>query len=1154
VAGVLDPTPLLPAPVTPGPVGRPAAPGREFGDPAATRRLVYDNVLAEARKLQPVQNKVHALSVVDVDYEDPDEFPLKRQKKAILEGETLARRLRGTLRLTDLATGQPLDERRVTLAAVPHVTDRGTYILNGTEYTLANQMRLRPGVFTRVRGNGELEAHVNVLPGKGPSSRVSFDPESNVFRLQLGQAKLPLLPILKAIGVDERRLREAWGAEIFAANAKHDDTRAVDRLYEKLAPRGEPGADRRAALTAAFARMELDPEVTGRTLGTPFRDAGGDTLLAAANRLVAVNKGEAEPDDRDHMAYQTLLGPEDLFAERVRNAARVLRPVLWKATLRRNLGAVLPGLLTRQVTSAITASGLGQPLEEVNPADIFDQLTRVSRMGEGGIPSADSVPDEARSVQPSHFGFVDPIRTPESMAVGVDTRLAGAARKGTDGRVYTRFKNARTGETEWKSPQELADSVIAFPGELGADKPHVAALVRGKIQYVPREKVDFELPRMEHAFNPLANLIPLKSTIKGQRVGMGSRMLTQALPLVAAEAPLVQAGVPDEDERSYEEVYGRHMGTVAADGDGEVLAVGPDEVKVRYADGKVKSHELYHNFPMNRKTYVHNTPVVQAGQRVKAGALLARSNYTDAAGTAALGTNLRTAYIPYRGLNFEDAVVISRSAAEKKLASEHMYQHDAEWGDKVRRGKNTFASLFAGRFDRKTLDTLDDDGVVKPGTVVHEGHPLVLMARERERAHNQLSRGKDASFTDDTQTWDHHSEGVVTDVAKTKKGVVVTVKAVSPMQVGDKLSGRYGDKGVIAEVVDDEDMPHGPDGKPYEVLVNPLGVITRTNPGQMVEAALGKIAALTGKPYKVKDFGDIHDMTEYAIRELEKHGLSDTEDLVDPQTGRKIPGIFTGNRFFMKLHHSAESKGQGRGTGGYTAEEAPAKGGATGSKRVSMMDVNALLSHGALEVIRDASAVRGQKNLDWWAAYMQGHTPPDPKVPFVYKKFHDLLRAGGINPVRSGGKVRLMAMTNKDLDVLTGGREVTSADTVDWKGGLKPIPGGLFDPALTGGHGGTRWSAIRLPEPLPNPVMGGPDPQRPRPDRAAVRGRAGRPGRPGRPDGAGGRRGRARPDRPAAGDPGRPGRGRRQQEDGPGQGHQAAGLPGPRRAARAAPA
>jgi DNA-directed RNA polymerase beta' subunit len=256
-----------------------------------------------------------------------------------------------------------------------------------------------------------------------------------------------------------------------------------------------------------------------------------------------------------------------------------------------------------------------------------------------------------------------------------------------------------------------------------------------------------------------------------------------------------------------------------------------------------------------------------------------------------------------------------------------------------------------------------------------------------------------------------------------------------------------------------------------EILVSPLGLISRVNPAQVIEAALGKIAAKTGKPFKIKDFDNENDLIEFATRELAKHGMSDKEDMTDPETGRKIRGILTGSRFFMKLHHTAESKGQGRATGGYTAEGTPAKGGSEGAKRVGMLDLGALLSHGAGKVIRDAKMVRGQANPEYWAQFMAGYDPPLPKVPHVYEKFVNQLRASGVNTVRTGTKTHIMALTDKDIDNLAGDREVQNTETVDWKGNLKPIKGGLFDETLTGGHNGNRWAKITLHEPMPNPVM-----------------------------------------------------------------------------------
>jgi hypothetical protein len=267
-------------------------------------------------------------------------------------------------------------------------------------------------------------------------------------------------------------------------------------------------------------------------------------------------------------------------------------------------------------------------------------------------------------------------------------------------------------------------------------------------------------------------------------------------------------------------------------------------------------------------------------------------------------------------------------------------------------------------------------------------------------------------------------------------------------------------------------MPHTKDGTPFEMLLNPLGVISRGNPSQLMEANLGKIAKITGKPYRLPDFDNIKDMRAHVEAELQKHGLQSTEDVVDPTTGRTIPGIATGHRFIMKLHHTAEAKLQGRATGGYTAEDTPSKGGSTGSKRIGMLELGALLSHGAYQTIRDAGIIRGQKNEDYWRQVMSGHTPPTPKVPFVYQKFLVQLQGAGINPIKSGTTTHVVPMTNKMATELTGNRALQNKETVDWRvDRLSPKKGGLFDETLTGGHTGNRWSYIPLHEPLPNPVM-----------------------------------------------------------------------------------
>lgn len=909
---------------------------RDFGDTRLTRQFIYDDVLKAVQEIEPLSNERHMLRLSNVNYIDPEKWTRKQQKQALLAGETVARRLRGTWELVDNTTGKVIDQRTQVVARVPFYTHRGTLIHRGNEYTLNLQQRLRPGIYTRLKDNGELEAHANILPGHGVSHRYMLDPAKGVFQIKLGQAVMPLMPLLQAMGATDREFREAWGDKLYSANYQKNDASALRKLRLKLLRREDledPVEDsQRRKLVAAVERMELDPEVMKRTLGQPYERLNKDVILAVTRKLLAVSKGEADVDDRDHLAYQVFLGPEDLMAERVRrDHGGIRRRIFRKISALGHLAAMPSGLVTPQLEQALIGSGLGQALEEINPAEIFDKQWRITRMGEGGIPSIEAIPDEARGVQPSHFGFYDPIRTPESLRAGVDVYLARNARKGRDGRLYGQFRDVRSGNLVWKTPQDVTDESVAFPGVLKSwDAKRVPVMKSGAIAYVPRAEVAYELPVFEDAFSPLGNLVPLKSAVKQHRVAMASRMLTQALPLVNPEAPLVQSGVPgSQGQRSFEEEYGRHLGAVRADKPGRVVDVRDGVMQLSFDDGTTDEVELYENFPFARKTYLNQTALLRPGERFIAGQPLVRSNYTDEQGATALGLNARVAYVPWKGYNFEDAVVVSEGMA-KRLSSEHMYREDLEVDDKTRLGTKAYISLFPQRFDRQTLSRLDERGVIRQGETVEYGQPLILAARERAQPLNKVHKQRQAGFQDHAVIWKHHDPGLVTDVAWSKNGPVVLVKSTAPMQVGDKLSGRYGDKGVVSAIIPDAQMPHDAHGEPFEILLNPNSIQSRTNPAQLIEARLGAIAALRKQPYKIADFGDLDDLSEYALGELRRYGLPDTEEIVDPEIGRKIPGVITGRRFFMKLHHTAEGKAQGRSGGGYTAEDAPAKGGEMG--------------------------------------------------------------------------------------------------------------------------------------------------------------------------------------------------------------------------------
>lgn len=1043
--------------------------------PPAVRQAIYDYAISALEKIGSVENPLYRLEILKPSYIDKDSFTIEEQKRAILENRTLHRRIRGKVRLIDKSTGKVVDERHMTILSVPYLSDRGSFIINGVSYLPYNQLRLRPGPYGRIKSNGNIEVFVNALPGKGVSQHYELNPETGVISVKIKQAYIPAITLLRAIGVPDEKIKKEWGINIYNANVMAAKDSSIDRAYAAIVGRAPPATNEEKMERIRQKLMEniFDENVTRLTLKKPYKNLTPDAMLDITKKLIRLQLGQEEPDDRDSVAFQYFLGPEDLIYERILNAKNKLNAILYRATFKKDLSFLTPGFLNDSISAYINSSGLVQAASEINPAEIMDNYYKVTSMGAGGIASVKGIPEESRDVRATYFGFIDPVRSPEGEKIGVDMRIASGAFKGASGELYIRVFDLKRKKMAFLPSSKLMDVTVVFPSEFKHGGPVVAAISKGKEKYVSIDEADYALLFMEDAFSALSNLVPMKSAIRPLRISMGSRMSAQALPLVKPEAPLVMSGSP-RAMKPYESLYGRHVGAILSDVSGTVVSVDEHKIKVKDNNGKIHTYELYHNFPFNRKTFLHNTPVVSVGQKVNNGTLLAKSNFTDDNGNVALGVNARIAYLPFEGWTYEDSVVISSSMA-KKLTSEHMYQYFTPFGADTKVGKDHWMNLFPNSgYSKEQLDKIDKDGVIKPGSVVKKGDPLILSAKEKDVVYGKMIRSGKSSYINATQEWEHSEEGIVTDVVKTDKGATVVVKSRSEAQVGDKISGRYGDKGVIAAIVPDEKMPVDSQGRPFEIIFSPLVVISRANPAQIIEAALGKIAEKTGKPYVIEDFRNIDDLTAFSKEELRKHGLTDKERIYDPVKGRYIDNVMTGNRFIMKLHHTSESKSSGRAMGEYTAEGLPAKGGDNPAQRLGLLEVSGLMSHGAVEFLRSSKLIRGQRNEEWWQAFMSGRMPPDPATPQVFNKFISHMIGAGINVVRRGNKFNLFALTDSDIDRMTAGRQLKNAETVDWKSGpveLKPVKGGLFDEALTGGPLGNLWSYIKLAEPMPNPVM-----------------------------------------------------------------------------------
>ena len=1053
---------------------------RAFDDVDKTRELIYGNVISSLTDKFPYSDGKHRLELHNVKYSGPKEYTWAQQKKALISNKSLKTPVKGTWKLFDEETGEQLDEKEEVVMDVPYYTQRGTIVNNGNEYTVVNQSRLKPGVYTRTKQNGEHETQFNVKPGTGRGFRIWMEPYSGIFRVNVGQANIPAYPFLKMQGVSDEQMQKSWGDDVYNANVKKQDPQAVNKLYERFAGSKadkEATQDQKADyIREQLTKSELDERVVERTTGlVGTKTVTPELLLRTTNKLLNVNRREEDTDDRDAPEFSNILSVEDFVKERIdKDAGNTARQMLFNVRRDKNLGRVRRGALNSYMSSLLLGSGLASPTEETNPFQIMDQHNRIIKLGEGGISSAQTITDEARDVNTGQVGFIDPVAGPESDKVGIDVRASYKSFKGNDGQIYAEFLDNK-GKKQYLKPEDMAGATVAFPGQDPKKQKYANVIKNGKLTKTDWEDVDYTVPSQAHMYFGGFNLTPLPTSFQPGRAFYASKYWSQYLPLKNGEVPLVQTQVPGEDA-SFSEHYGRKTAGINSKVGGIVTKVTDGGVTVTDEEGKKHFYETVKDFPFNRLTAISFSPKVKSGDVVKPGDMIAHSNFTDKeTGAFNMGTNLKTAVVPYEGFSFEDAYVISESAA-KKLETERLVGFDkTSRGDDVV-NKNKFLSAFSKKFTADQYKTITDNGVVKTGTILKKGDPIILalgpkvLGKEDEKL-GRLHKTLRNAFKDDSVVWESRFPGVVTDVGITNKGVKVNVKTSSPAQMGDKLANLAASKGVIGKIIPDDEMPKDQlTDEPYEMLLNPMVVQSRVAPNQLAEMQLAKIAKKTGKAYKLPSEAPEEGWSAFAKAELDKNGLSARNTVYDPVKGREIKNLGEGYMYMSAFHHLAEKKVSGRDmVGGYTDAGQPSKGGKTGAKKFSGMNLNAALAHGAHEVIKDATLIRGVKNEDYWNTLRSGRPLPEPETPFIYDKFMNTLNAGGINVDKKGDILSIMPMTNSAIDKISGG-EIKNSRTVDIKN-QDSAPGGLFDMAVTGGAGGNKWGHITLAEPIPNPVM-----------------------------------------------------------------------------------
>jgi len=1057
---------------------------REFGDMTTARNWLNTATLDALTKRFPIEDDEYKLDLINPHYDKPRKYTLTEQKQALLKQQRLNLPVRGTWQLTHKPTGQVLDQREDTILQVPYLTDRGTFIHGGNEYSGVSQARLKPGVYTRKTNAGINEAFFNIESGKGKNFRINVDPATGVFKVNVGQANIPLYPLVRAMGVEDKDLINAWGPSILESNILEKGEASIDKLYARFAGRkADPNANMQAKinyLKETLPTYKVNKEVMARTLGLEgVEGITPEVLLSATRKLIAIGRKEIEPDDRDSPVYTNTYSYEDLIPERIeKDAGNLSKTLFHKVKRDKTLKRVAFSALNPYIENYMFGSRLIMPLEETNPMHLLEQMHRITKLGEGGIGSSSAVTEAARNVNPGQLGFIDPVAGPESEAAGVDARIAYKTFKGKDRNMYAEFNDVKTGKQVYLRPDQVDGYTVAFPGELKSKGLGATVIKNGKITTVSKKNVDYEVPTFAHMFSHGVNLAMAPTGIMPTRSFYMSKYWSQYMPLVKGEVPLVAPLMSDNLDMTFNEYYGRKIGSLSAPQAGVIKKVTSDEITLISDEGETIKQDLVKDFPFNRLTGLSYFPSVKAGDKVNAGDMIAHSNFTDSkTGSLNMGVNLKVAVIPAKGKSYEDAWVMSESAA-KKLATERLFGYDEEGRHGTEINKNRFIALFPREFTKEQMEKIGDDGVVKQGTILQKGDPIITATGPKLLSPEDIKLGKLHSalrnaFTNKTTVWDNDYPGYVVDSLTAGKKAIVNVKAQVPVRVGDKLTTLNSLKGVVGEIKRDDLMPQDQvTGEPYHILLNPMGILSRVAPNQLVELQLAKIAKKTNTQMRIPQDAPEGGWVTWTLNELHKRGLQEATNIFDPETTRTIKNITDGYVYIAPFHHLAEKKlsDRGGGAGGYSTEMQPVHGGQESgqAKKFGGMDMTAALSHGATNVIRDVITIRGNKDEDYWKALKLGQQLPEPKVPFVYDKFINLLKAGGVNINEKGNITKLLPMTDKDIDGISKGA-LTASGSVDYN--FEPVPGGLFDMGKTGGIAGNQWSHIPLNELMPNPVF-----------------------------------------------------------------------------------
>lgn len=979
-------------------------------------------------------------------------------------------------------TGE-IKSQTVFMGDFPMMTEKGTFIINGTERVVVSQLVRSPGVYfdeTIDKSTDKTLHSVKVIPSRGAWLEFDVDKRDTVGVRIDRKRRQPVTVLLKALGWTSEQIVERFGfSEIMRSTLEKDNTVGTDEalldIYRKLRP-GEPPTKESAQTLlenlffkekrydlARVGRYKVNKKL-GLHVGEPITSSTltEEDVVATIEYLVRLHEGQTtmtvpggvevpvETDDIDHFGNRRLRTVGELIQNQIRVGMSRMERVVRERMTTQDVEAITPQTLIniRPVVAAIKEFfGTSQPsqfMDQNNPLSGLTHKRRLSALGPGGL-SRERAGLEVRDVHPSHYGRMCPIETPEGPNIGLLGSLSVYARVNPFGFIETPYRKVVDGvvsdEIVYLTADEEDRHVVAQANSpIDADGRFVEprVLVRrkaGEVEYVPSSEVDYMDVSPRQMVSVATAMIPFLEHDDANRALMGANMQRQAVPLVRSEAPLVGTGMELRAAIDAGDV-------VVAEESGVIEEVSADYITVMHDNGTRRTYRMRKFARSNRGTCANQCPIVDAGDRVEAGQVIADGPCTDD-GEMALGKNLLVAIMPWEGHNYEDAIILSnRLVEEDVLTSIHIEEHEIDARD-TKLGAEEITRDIPNISDEVLAD-LDERGIVRIGAEVRDGDILVGKVTPKgeteltpeERLLRAIFGEKAREVRDTSLKVPHGESGKVIGIrvfsrededelpAGVNELVRVYVAQKRKISDGDKLAGRHGNKGVIGKILPVEDMPFLADGTPVDIILNTHGVPRRMNIGQILETHLGwcahsgwKVDAAKGVPdWAARLPDELLEAQPNAIvstpvfdgaQEAELQGLlsctlpnRDGDVLVDAdgkamlfdgRSGEPFPyPVTVGYMYIMKLHHLVDDKIHARSTGPYSMITQQPLGGKAqfGGQRFGEMECWAMQAYGAAYTLQELLTIKSDDTVGRvkvYEAIVKGENIPEPGIPESFK-------------------------------------------------------------------------------------------------------------------------------------------------------------------------